>query len=223
MLVPLLVFSFACGDDDAATDSGTDAATPDSSPGDTGGEADAGNDSGAEDAGASDAGAADAGTADAGPEIPVCGEGVEGPCCFDISETIGDLPFAIPDTFDESTPTWNRPTDDCPSDALSDDEVPFVAYTYCNKGDVATDFQFEVGGDEEGPTMMAIANALIVAYSGAEINAAPAMCGAYNEPLLGQAEFVLTLAPGEVVTIVSTTRDAGDYGGLQSIAGEPTE
>ncbi|MFK8003377.1 MAG: hypothetical protein AB8H86_27650 [Polyangiales bacterium] len=241
MLVPLLVFSLACGDDDSSTDAGSDggtsdASTPDANPGDTGspgprdaGEADAGpNDGGAvdaggadaggTDAGGTDAGGADAGGADAGPALPVCGPGVEGSCCFDISETLGDLPFVLPDTFNEATPTWNRPTDDCPSDALSEDAVPFVTYTYCNYGEAAADFQFEVlAVEEDGPVPV------LVAYSGSEINADPLMCGAFNEPLLGLAELVITLAPNEVVTIVSTTRDAMDYGDIQSIAGEPAE
>ena len=49
------------------------------------------------------------------------------------------------------------------------------------------------------------------------------MCGAFNEPLLGLAELVITLEPNQVVTIVSTTRDAPGLGDIQSIAGEPEE
>lgn len=211
ILLSFLVLSLACGDDDT-----TDAGPADSGAGDAG-TLDSGGDAGTEDAGSTDAGGTDAGN-DAGPEVPVCGEGVEGPCCFDVSETIGDLPFVIPDTFDETTPTWNRPTNECPSEALSEDPVPFVAYTYCNKSDSAADFAFEVASvEEDGPVPV------IVAYSGTEIDSDPAMCGAYNEPLLGLAELLLTLEPGQVVTIVSTTRDAEDYGDIQSIAGEPSE
>jgi hypothetical protein len=213
ILLSLLVLSLACGDDDGTP---TDAGGTDVNVGDSGGlpPLDAGNDAGN-----------DAGGMDAGPEeeVPVCGEGVVGTCCFDVSQTIGDLPFVIPDTFDETTPTWNRPTDECPSEMLSEDAVPFVAYIYCNKSDATTDFQFEVVGVDADEDPMPIAGPVIVAYSGTEIPADPSMCGAFNEPLLGLAELVITLAPGEVVTIVSTTGDALDYGDIQSIAGEPTE
>ena len=222
LLMTTLLFSvLACGDDDGGTDAGPinmDAGPPADAGNDGGNDAgppsDAGNDAGEPDAG-SDAGAMDSG---AGPEIPTCGPGVEGTCCFDVSETLGDLPFVIPDTFDEATPTWNRPELECPAEMLSEDAVPYVAYTYCNKGDAAADFRFEVlAVDEDGLVPV------IVAYSGTEINADPAMCGAYNEPLFGLAELILTLDPGQVVTIVSTTRDAPGTGEIQSIAGEPEE
>ncbi|MEM9860334.1 MAG: hypothetical protein AAF938_01860 [Myxococcota bacterium] len=232
LLVLACAWATACGDNDGGTDSGaTDAATEVAM--DVGGDERALEDTGASDA--ADTGAVDAASEvsvdaamdaatdaamDAGPvEVPTCGPGVEEPCCFDISLTLGDLPFVIEDTFDASTPTWMRPQDMCPAEATSAEALPFVAYTYCNKGDTTADFEFEgLDADEDKDELPMI----LVAYSGAVVPEDVRMCGAFAEPIFGAAELVLTMDPGEVVTIV-TTLGAPGQGTVQSVAGEPTD
>ena len=195
----------ACGDDDTTTDAGPDAQTTD------GGTDDAGaDDAGADDAGADDAGADDTGTPDSGPVD--CGD------FFDLSEATADIPFVLPDTFDGTTPTWMHPVDMCPADTLSETAVPFVAYTYCNGLDVTQDFTFSMLTIDDPSDI----EPLLVAYAGDTVAADPLACGAIEEAFgsFTAVEMVLTLEPGEVVTIVSTSRSVGE-GDIQSVA-EPT-
>ena len=140
-------------------------------------------------------GGVDAGGGDAG--VPTeCPEG-----SFDLAEATEDVPFVLPDTFDDTTPTWMRPVDDCPAESLSTDAVPFVAYTYCNGRSVATDYAFEVNPVDDESEIVPI----LVAYSGPEIPSDATACGRYEEAFAGfGVEAVITLAPFEVVTIVST-------------------
>ena len=62
-----LVAALACGDDDGATDAGTDTSTSDVGTDDAGGDDAGTDDAGGDDAGTDDAGGDDAGTDDAGP------------------------------------------------------------------------------------------------------------------------------------------------------------
>lgn len=132
---------------------------------------------------------------------------------FDLIDATEDVPFVLPDTFDGSTPTWMRPVDECPAVSLSTDAVPFVAYTYCNGRSVATDYSFEVNPVDDPSPIVPV----LIAYSGEEIPSDARACGLYAEAFAGfGVEAVITLAPFEVVTIVSTTetRASGD---IQSI------
>ena len=133
---------------------------------------------------------------------------------FDLVEATADVPFAIPDTFDDTSDTWMAPIDMCPADALSDESVPYVVYTYCNGRDVTTDYLFGMqADDEEGPL-----EPLLVAYSGTGIPSDPAACGAREEAFGGftNVELAITLEPYEVVTIVSTLQSAAEGGFLST-------
>ncbi len=195
--------AMGCGDDDdapvdtgadtSATDSGADAIEMD-------GGADTGTDTGGTDGGTdtgTDTGGADTDGTDTGTDA-----GVD---CFNLSGATADLPFALIDTFDDSTPTWSRPEGEtCPADALAADPVPFVAYTYCNDTGETKEFRFEALSEDDDVGMY------IAAYAGGVVPEDTRMCAAANEPLLGIAEVLLILEPDDVVTIVSTLVTAED-------------
>ncbi len=122
--------------------------------------------------------------------------------CFDLSETTVDLPFAIPEVFDNASPTLSAP-DACPADSLSDTATPYVAYRYCNGGTETVDYAFEMLADGDDDS------AVIVAYAGSDAPADLADCLTLDAPLLGLAEVVLSLPPGESVVVVATSLETG--------------
>ncbi|MFT7579156.1 MAG: hypothetical protein ACI9MR_000818 [Myxococcota bacterium] len=137
------------------------------------------------------------------------------PNCIDLAESTVDLPWAIPDAFTDTTPTWLPPDDGCPATALRTEPVPQLNYVFCNKGSTAASYRFEHLLDDED------LNAYLVVFAGAEIPTDATQCLAADEPFLGLAEVNVVVMPGQVLTVVATLADAAE--GTFTLVAGPSE
>jgi hypothetical protein len=194
-LAIVVLLGAACGDDGSGGDASTDTGM------DTGSRTDTGADTSADTGIGTDGSSGDGG-------IPV-------EECFAIS--LDGEPLAIPDTFDDSTPTWRRPFDAdpvCPAtDILPGDPiqpVPYVAYAFCNEDTESHTLSIEMLADDDGGMETPLDDPFLVVYSGQGVPADVRQCSAINDDTPGSLGVNdagitdLTIDAGEAITVVGT-------------------